>query len=310
MENQPIQQNMQAASNNIEQGYNSVKNSISQGLDSFSEKVNENAEASSSFLSSNTIVAKFAFIVLIIIVFVILLNLGIILLSKATGPSSNPFLINGMISGSTSRTITQDPSNRSSVPINRSNNESEGLEFTYSVWLYVDDIGQTGSNTLLYKHIFNKGDKQYDETTGIAINNGPGVYLEAPASSVSPEQAKILVVMDSYKGKNEIEIDDFPIKKWVCLIIRAQNTAIDVYVNGSIAQRLIMDEVPKQNYYDMNVAQNGGFTGNISSLRYYERALNIFEIKQVLEKGPNMSNDLTSGSYFNYLSNLWYSSKF
>ena len=95
MENQPIQQNMQAASNNIEQGYNSVKNSISQGLENFSEKVNENAEASSSFLSSN-VIAKFAFIVLIIIVFVILLNLGIILLSKATGPSSNPFLIIGL----------------------------------------------------------------------------------------------------------------------------------------------------------------------------------------------------------------------
>ena len=67
MNTQPIQQNIQATSNNIEQSYNSIKTSLDNNLNSFSQKVNENAEASSSFLSSNTIVAKFAFIILVII---------------------------------------------------------------------------------------------------------------------------------------------------------------------------------------------------------------------------------------------------
>ena len=311
MNTQPITQNIQASTNNIEQGYNSMRTSLDNNLNSFSQKVNENAEASSSFLSSNTIVAKFAFIILIIIVFVFLLNLGIILLSKINTPSSNPYLINGMISGGTQRTITQDPSDKNSIPISRSNNEKSGLEFTYSTWIYLEDIGQNAGNTLLYRNIFNKGDNTYDDTTGIALNNGPGLYLESPDMGSSPEYARLKVLMDTYADNStEIEIDNVPIKKWVNVIIRAQNTVIDVYINGSIAQRVILDEVPKQNYYNMHVGQNGGFSGQISNLRYYQKALNIFEIKQILDEGPNLNADVSTTGYYNYLSNLWYSAKF
>ena len=311
MNTQPIQQNIQATSNNIEQSYNSMRTSLDNNLNSFSQKVNENAEASTGFLSSNTIVAKFAFIILIIIIFVLLLNLGIVLLSRINSPSSNPYLINGMISGGTQRTITQDPSDRNAIPISRSNNEKTGLEFTYSTWIYLEDIGQNAGNTLLYRNIFNKGDNTYDETTGIALNNGPGLYLESPDMGSSPEYARLKVLMDTYADNStEIEIDNVPIKKWVNVIIRAQNTVIDVYINGSIAQRVILDEVPKQNYYNMHVGQNGGFSGQISNLRYYQKALNIFEIKQILDEGPNLSSDVSTTGYYNYLSNLWYSAKF
>lgn len=311
MNTQPIQQNIQATSNNIEQGYNSMRTSLENNLNSFSQKVNENAEASTGFLSSNTIVAKFAFIILIIIIFVLLLNLGIILLSRINSPSTNPYLINGMISGGTQRSIAQDPSDRNAIPISRSNNEKTGLEFTYSTWIYLEDIGQNAGNTLLYRNIFNKGDNTYDETTGIALNNGPGLYLESPDTNSSPEKATLKVIMDTYAdNRSEIEIDNVPIKKWVNVIIRAQNTVIDVYINGSIAQRVILDEVPKQNYYNMHVGQNGGFSGQISNLRYYQKALNIFEIKQILDEGPNLKSDVSTSGYYNYLSNLWYSANF
>ena len=274
-------------------------------------KVNENAEATTSFLSSNTIVAKFAFIILIIIIFVLLLNLGIVLLSRINSPSSKPYLVNGMISGGTQRSITQDPSDRNSIPISRSNNEKTGLEFTYSVWIYLEDIGQTAANTLLYRNIFNKGDNTYDETTGIALNNGPGLYLESSETSSEPEYAKLKVIMDTYAdNRSEIEINNVPIKKWVNVIIRAQNTVIDVYINGSIAQRVILDEVPKQNYYNMQVGQNGGFSGQLSNLRYYQKSLNIFDIKQILDDGPNLTADVETSGYYNYLSNLWYSANF
>jgi hypothetical protein len=311
MNTQPIQQNIQATSNNIEQSYNSMRTSLDNNLNSFSQKINENAEASTGFLSSNTIVAKFAFIILIIIIFVLLLNLGIVLLSRINSPSSNPYLINGMISGGTQRTITQDPSDRNAIPISRSNNEKTGLEFTYSTWIYLEDIGQNAGNTLLYRNIFNKGDNTYDDTTGIALNNGPGLYLESPDTTSSPEYAQLKVIMDTYAdNSSEIEIDNVPIKKWVNVIIRAQNTVIDVYINGSIAQRVILDEVPKQNYYNMHVGQNGGFSGQISNLRYYQKALNIFEIKQILDEGPNLNSDVSTTGYYNYLSNLWYSANF
>ena len=88
---------------------------------------------------------------------------------------------------------------------------------------------------------------------------------------------------DSTSGNpNIIDIDNVPLKKWVHVAIRAMNTKVDVYVNGIIASRLEMLDTPKQNYGDIYIAQNGGFMGKLSALRYYNRALNIFEINHIV----------------------------
>ena len=36
--------------------------------------------------------------------------------------------------------IPQDPKNPNSIPVMRSTNQDNGLEFTWTVWLYVDDL--------------------------------------------------------------------------------------------------------------------------------------------------------------------------
>jgi len=77
-----------------------------------------------------------------------------------------------------------------------------------------------------------------------------------------------------------------------------------------------MNDVPKQNYNNVNFAQNGGFSGKISNLRYYSYALNVFEINGVVAWGPNTNSSSLSSSSgaatgnYNYLSNTWYSNKF
>ena len=312
MDNNQAQSNVQDSIKKVEEGYTSTKNYVSDSLSKFSQQVKDNVGAGSSFLNSNTIIAKFAFIVLIIIIFVILLNLGIVILSRIRSPPSNPFLINGLLNGADSRSINQDPTDRNSIPIVRSNNEDGGLEFTYSVWLFIEEIGKNGTNTVNYRNIFNKGDNNYDSVTGLAINNGPGLYIENKDKTLAQQECNLLFVMDSQKGRNEITIGNVPMKKWVCVNIRMQNTILDVYVNGIITERKVLEETPKQNYYNMQVAQNGGFAGKVSNLRYHERALNIFEIKKFLNIGPNLNADTSdsySSGYYTYLSNLWYSDK-
>ena len=161
MDNNQAQSNVQDSIKKVEEGYTSTKNYVSDSLSKFSQQVKDNVGAGSSFLNSNTIIAKFAFIVLIIIIFVILLNLGIVILSRIRTPPSNPFLINGLINGGDPKSINQDPTDRNSIPIVRSNNEDGGLEFTYSLWLFVEEIGKNGTNTVNYRNVFNKG--RYDD---------------------------------------------------------------------------------------------------------------------------------------------------
>jgi hypothetical protein len=305
-------ESVQQATENLGNGINSVKESVSEGFNEFSNQATAGVGASSDFLQSNTIIAKFVFLILVIIGFLFLMNLGVMLLAYFLNPSDNPFIIRGLIPGTAANIFVQDPSvgDKSKI-IKLSNNERTGLEFTWSTWIFITDLGVDPNK---YQHVFNKGDLDFDSTTNLtSVNNGPGLYL----SSANNNSANIHVIMDvgdPTTKKNTIDIDNIPIRKWVNIIIRLENTMLDVYVNGTISGRVTLPMTPKQNYNDINVCQGGGFNGNLSDLRYFNHALSIIEINNIVYWGPNTSpsantpNVGASGGY-SYLSSLWYSSK-
>ena len=291
---------------------NTLKTNVNESVSGFSQKAEAGLGASTQFLQSNTIIAKFAFIILIVIVFVFLLALGIMLIQYFSSPASIPFLVKGMIDGTNAKIISQDPSRVDSVPIYRSNNQSTGLEFTWSVWLFVNDLGTETK----YQHIFNKGDSIYGPNGISKVNNAPGLYLGNNGSTKLTKN-NLHVVMDTNNLRDSavLDIDNIPLRKWVHIAVRLENTIMDVYVNGVISGRTVLTSVPKQNYNDLNLCQNGGFSGKMSNLRYYSYGLNVFEINGIVAYGPDTStSDLSSvgnsaNGVYTYLSNSWYSAK-
>jgi len=283
--------------------------------------------STSTFEYSNSIVSKFAFVIFLVIIFIILLYLGIYFIQYLFSPPNNPYLIDGLIPGYQSVTIYQNPKVPKSITLQRSNNKSHGIEFTYSTWLFINDLGNSSQNMIYqYQHIFNKGDTNYNTVSGVAgipnssvndkevdsgvasLNNAPGLYLDSNINN-------LLIVMNTVSNTdiNEtITITDIPLKNWFHVAIRVQNMTMDVYVNGTLSGRLNFVNVPKQNYNDVNVCQNGGFSGSLSNLRYFDYALNVFEINNIVNKGPKLSAATGTAPTvynYNYLSSLWYGSK-
>jgi hypothetical protein len=252
------------------------------------------------FLESNSLVAKFAFLLLVLFGFVILLRVGISILSYFFKPSTSPRLINGMVDANQMLIFPQDPSNNSAVTIYRSVNENDGLEFTWSTWIFIDNI-ETKSG--MFKHIFSKGNSNIGKKGMIEPNNAPGLYI-------APNTNALVVVMNTYNVINEeITIPDIPLNKWVNVIIRCQNTNLDVYINGTISRSVNLVGVPKQNYGDVYVAMNGGFDGYISNLWYYNYALGTAAIQNLVNKGPNtkmIGGNAMADKMYNYLSLRWF----
>jgi hypothetical protein len=112
-------------------------------------------------------------------------------------------------------------------------------------------------------------------------------------------------------GYEEMTIKDIPLNKWVHCAIRVQNVAVDVYINGIMTQRKILQTLPLQNYYDTYVGDQYSFNGYISSLNYYAYALNYDQIQNDYVKGPNMNLYGTSNkiNYKDYLAMNWYYTK-
>jgi hypothetical protein len=252
------------------------------------------------FLESNSLVAKFAFLLLVIFGFVILLRVGISVLAYFLKPNESPHLIDGMVDAKQMIIFTQDPSSNGAVTIYRSVNATDGLEFTWSTWIFIDNL-QTNAGK--YKHIFSKGNSNLNENGMIEPNNAPGLYI-------APNTNALVVVMNTFNVINEeVVIPDIPLNKWVNVIIRCENTTMDVYINGTIARSINLVGVPKQNYGDVYVAMNGGFDGNISNLWYFNYALGTAAIQKIANNGPNTKMIGGNGMLdrmFNYLSIRWF----
>ena len=54
----------------------------------------------------------------------------------------------------------QDPSNNDAVTIYRSINENQGIEFTWSVWIFINNLQYLEGQ---YKHIFHKGNSNLEK---------------------------------------------------------------------------------------------------------------------------------------------------
>jgi hypothetical protein len=290
---------------------NSMKDSMTENLNEDAVE-QESASAPDGFMESNGFISKMGFILIVVIVFMILMNLGIYLIGFFTSPSNNVYLLNGQLPGNKDKIIKQNPNDKSSKMVKRSNNEDEGIEFTWSTWLLYNVIDGDTSST--YRPVFIKGDgKKHGEYS--SVNHGPGVYF-GPGEDVNSNTLYILMdtvanpATRTRTNTEIIKIDNLPISKYFHLAIRCKNKYIDVYVNGSIVFRNNLVDVPKQNYYDVHISQNGGFSGYISNLQYFEKALTITELNRIVNAGPNLNNaDKETGKYGStYLSNLWYNS--
>jgi hypothetical protein len=75
-----------------------------------------------------------------------------------------------------------------------------------------------------------------------------------------------------------------------------------------LKKRQNLNNVPKQNYYDVYIGQKNGFKGYISNLKYYNYAINYSEVKSLFLAGPSkklISDEMPSNKN-DYLSVNWY----
>ena len=267
---------------------------------------NKYIDGTREFFMSDSIFAKFAFVLLVIFFFLIALRFGTKILEYFLSPSKSPKLINGMVDAKHLIVFPQDPSSPGAVTITRSKNEQDGIEFTWSVWMFIDDLQYNDGK---YRSVFYKGNEfsNNPESSEQGLNfpnNAPGLYI-------APHTNDLVVIMNTFNVINEeIVIKDVPLNKWMNIIIRCENNTMDVYVNGSIVKSHRLHGVPKQNYGDVYVGMDGGFSGNISNLWYYNHALGVSEIQRIADNGPNTTMAKNGGGAMtskdvDYLSLRW-----
>jgi len=315
-----------------------IVNNVADNVNEFKENIQKKVEMplrqiesrnfftySKEFMESNTVIAKATFLLLVIIVFVFLFYIFSKLLMYFMTPTETPYLINGMKDATQSIVIPQTLSDKGSIPIYRSQDEYDGIEFTYSFWMYATDVDI--EEDFGYRHIFHKGSLNNTGDSDIyGPNTCPGVYLYKGRKNISDNLldkypllgllVRVNVFHDNndkenaYKYFDDVYIDGIPIKKWVGVVIRVTSqNIIDVYINGTLTKRHKLSNIIKQNYDNVYINMKGGFPGNLSNLKYYNYAIGTFEIEKLTSAGPSLKmaeNSNIHNSKPEYLSPQWY----
>ncbi len=317
--------------NEVSSAVNSAKKSIEAKTTqnpSFMEKFNSIMSTTTQFEQSNTAISKFVFIILMLVLFIFLFQVGVGLIQQYYGPKKAPVLINGMVSGDKTHVLSSNPNVTDSKPIFRSVNQDQGLEFTWNVWFYVETIGSSK-----YQRVFSKGsggESQLGLKSGITddakiLISSPGLFITQhdlsgsiypmTGSVINRKRVNLLLVMNTFQPSltdsefaESILIKNIPVEKWVNCTIRVQNTTVDIYINGVMTQRKMLNNLPRQNYYDTYIGEDNGFKGNVSLLRYYDYALRYDEIQSIFGQGPNLTKiddtEIKPGN--DYISSNWY----
>ena len=153
-------------------------------------------------------------------------------------PSSSPYITKGVTDTDIRYIVNVNPNNQQSIPILRSVNARKGIEFTYSIWLYINDVKGKGNDSK-YEIIFNKGELTGTNTiNGLTRVAGPGLFINNSTN-------KLLVRMNIFNKTainesgiyDDVVVDDIPLKKWVNVMIRCEGNMLDIFINGMIVQR-------------------------------------------------------------------------
>jgi hypothetical protein len=207
---------------------------------------------------------------------------------------SDPWLFKGTKSGKKKIVIPQNPNQEDAITLMRSNNESGGLEYTYMCWLYVDDWSYRQGE---WKHVFHKG-------------NATSEPLRSPGVWFHPNTNALRVYTNTFADPYEFaDVDNLPQQKWFHLAICVQQKNLDVFVNGNLATRLVLQGLPRQNYGDVYINMNNGFSGYISNVRYYPSYVSFGELEEMIQRGPSMIPIADKADTPPYFANMWWANR-
>ncbi len=253
----------------------------------FFKNMKSNSMNSSSIMNSSMII-------FVIIGILILLYLYVTIRGYNNFINNSPMIIRDTIDGTTPKKIE-------GYKIVNPSDGKYGTEFSYSFWVYLkdsnfnnDSVDCDGQSSVInFKHIFHKG------SNDMYIGSGNSKYrnlplLQSPGVWLYPNQNKLNIRFNTYNNEDKsvyetCDIGNIPINKWVHISIILIGNSVDVYVNCNLKKRQKLSGIPKLNDGDLYINQFGGFNGYLSRFRYYNYAIDPFELDLICKMGPSES---------------------
>ncbi len=269
-----------------------MSSNVTASANSFTKNISKNM--------TNVKSPNFIILVIILIILAVFIYMG--WNSYRSYKITSPYFIYGTLDGNQLKTIP-------AVRIPDPSDGQYGQEFTYCMWLFIKDTnfvqtstGSAGSTACtkgtgpLMKIIMNKGSNDLHQTTVGNQQVWHYPLLSSPGIFLYPDTNKLHIRFNSYDSVYvSADVGNIPLNKWFMLTVNCIGNSVDVYINNMLKKRQHVG-VLKMNYGDLTINPFGGFDGYVSNLRYYNRAIQSWEIDEMYQLGTNtkMVSQLTN----------------
>jgi len=181
---------------------------------------------------------------------------------------------------------------RSKTALPRSLDQKEGLTFSYTCWIKIDDFSY-----------------RYGEPKVVFTKGSEDLKTMCPALLVDANTNTLLVKLDTFGGTETIPISNIPAKKWIHVALAVDQDSLDVYINGNLYIHHSLSQVPKQNSSTVSTGVAGGFNGKLADLQYYSYLLTPDGVKTAMSNTPQPDPNDIGGPLPPYFDMSWWTGR-
>ena len=174
----------------------------------------------------------------------------------------------------------------------RSVNQQEGLTFSYTCWLKINDFAY-----------------RYGEPKVVFVKGSPDLKTACPALVLDGNTNSLLLKIDTFGAQESIPVPNIPAKKWIHVAIAVDQDSIDVYINGTLYTHHTVTQLPKQNNSAVHISPNGGFDGKIANLDYHPSFLTPADVKAAMASTPQPDPNDVAGPLPPYFDITWWTGR-
>lgn len=171
-----------------------------------------------------------------------------------------------------------------------------GSDYGFQYWMFLSDWNyRFGSDKDILKRI--------------APNNpnvvNPRIYLSPTDNtlnvdvSVFPTSTASGAAAPGVEGTGEIErcsVENVPLQSWFSVSVTVFQRNLDIYINGRLVKSCVLKGIPKPAVGDIILNDNGGFSGSLCNVNYYNGMLGPEDAKAFHARGTTCAPPATAGA--------------
>jgi hypothetical protein len=185
------------------------------------------------------------------------------------------YLIAWLFGSSTQLTSMMNGNEKQTILAKTISNNSNSSNFAYSTWFFVNDWNYRFGEP---KVLLGRLDEEQNPSPAIAFDAMENNITISVSCYPSSNSTKSVV--------HQCNVKNFPLQKWVNLIISVYGRTLDVYIDGKLVRTCVLPGVVKVNpNSNILVTPNGGFNGWTSNFKYFDHALNPQEAYNTYKDG-------------------------